>query len=175
MKKYAIRRATRIDFMYRSDGLTIVELLVAVVIVGILASIPAANMVAYKGFRGLPNAVDEIISDIQHARTTAVKLEESCTINFNTPAPDWYTITINNTPISKSVALNNFPGGVAFLGASPDAGEPAPVNSITFSPRGFATSAGAVYLASQQNPYIYRVRTSLVGTVDSKTWDGGWQ
>ena len=158
-------------------GFTLVEMMVAVTILAILVAIPAANIVLTRDFQALPNTKEEILSDIQHCRTLAVRLEETCTITFNAPNPNQYTVTVSNTPINRVVTLANFSSTVSFDPVDPSGASP-PVGSMTFLQRGFvAPPTGSIYLRSTANPNIYRVRTTLAGIVDSAVWNvtsGTW-
>ena len=158
-------------------GFTLVEMMVTIAILGILIAIPAANMVLSRDFQALPNTKEEIMSDIQHCRTLAVRLEETCTINFFTPNPNQYTVTVSNTAINRVVTLTDFSGTLSFDPNDPQGVSP-PVGSMTFLQRGFAAPpAGSIYLRSTANQNIYRIRTTLAGIVDSAVWNvtsGTW-
>ena len=158
-------------------GYSMIEMLIAISILAILVAIPAANLVLTRDFQALPNTKEEILSDIQHCRTLAVRLEETCTINFFTPNPNQYTVTVSNTPINRVVTMANFSSTVSLSAVDPQGISPA-VAGITFDPRGFvAIPAGSVYLTSTANPNIYRIRTTLAGIVDSAVWNvtsGTW-
>lgn len=65
-------------------GFTMVELLVAIAIFGILTAIAIPNIITFKKNAQLSAATRELFSGFQQAKMNAIKRNENCTISFNT-------------------------------------------------------------------------------------------
>jgi Tfp pilus assembly protein FimT len=158
----------------RSSGLTMVELVVSIAILVVLLGIGAPGINALVNSSGTNRAVHELISDMNLARIQAVRSGRSATVAFNAPGPNQYTITWNNGANARTVDLNNFRGGVVFEPNPPGGATPAPVASVTFSPRGFAQQNpvgwGNIYLTNQDNIKVIRVETTFTGVVSAMRW-----
>lgn len=151
-----------------SHGFTVVELVVAIAIVGIIAA--AAASPGVRGWmiqRGLSTAVEQLRGDIQRAKLLAIAQQSNCTITLNDPAANQYTISLNNQVID----LGEYPGNVTFTGPSTGA------VTITFTPWGTCTfaacTAGQIQLTSAANTTLYRLLISAAGGIAKQVWSGG--
>lgn len=158
----------------RSDGLTVVELVVTIAMVAILFGIGVPSINALVNSSGANRAAYELISDMNLARIQAVRSGRSAAVVFNAPGPNQYTITWNDGANSRTIDLGNFRGGVAFEANPPGATTPLPVASVIFSPRGFAQQNppgwGNIYLTDQDNIKVIRVETTFTGVVSAMRW-----
>jgi prepilin-type N-terminal cleavage/methylation domain-containing protein len=156
-------------------GFTLVELLVAVAIAGILASLAAPAFSSYFRARGVKNAADQLFSDLYRARSLAIKSRANVTITFNL-GTNQYQATMTD-PITGNVSnlgtidLGTYRGQVKFTN-DPGGGAPT-VGQITFNNAGScpAGSSGAVYLTNQGTTNFFRVRTSLAGGISFRIWN----
>lgn len=157
-----------------ANGFTLVEMMVVLAIIATLGGI-AVISVATTRKAGVQYAADEMFSNIQTARMRAARNDSSCTISFNVPAANQYQITINTAPPSTQVIdLANYRGNVTF-GNSPNAVDQPPAAQLIFTPQGFATTFGDLYLNSGVDNTWYRFRTTYAGASQVDRWTGaGW-
>lgn len=121
----------RIKMLNNSDGFTLQELIMVVVIIGVLASLAVPNLSGWMAKRELDSTAREMFANFQIARGSAITINRNVTIQVNT-TPDWYMIRDNlgntivpQTPFSAGISItasNGFP--------------------VTFTPRGFSAAAG---------------------------------
>jgi len=69
----------------KDSGFSLVELLVAIAIVGILAGIATPNLIAWLPNFKLRSAARDVYSNFQKAKLTAIKQHCLCTITFRQP------------------------------------------------------------------------------------------
>lgn len=148
----------------RQCGMTIIELMIVISIVGILACISSGSLRAQLIRQGLNNAVEQLRGDMQKAKLLAVKQRADCSITINSPAANQYTISLSN----EVVDLGTFRGDVIFTGPSTPPGTVV----ITFTPWGTCTAAGQFQLTSQSNDSIFRLSTSIAGGISKRVKSG---
>lgn len=154
--------------MKKSDrGFTIIELMIVIAVIAILGlgAVPAIRGMVNKG--GSQYAADELYSAIMLARMRAVRNNQWTNITFNVPGVDQYTIQWSGEVVNLAKHRSN----PTFI-RSPRALDPAPIPMITFSPQGFATVSGNVYLNDEFNQ-IYRIETTYPGITTVKRWAQG--
>jgi prepilin-type N-terminal cleavage/methylation domain-containing protein len=155
------------------SGFTLIELMIVVALLAILGGIGVASIRTIGDKPGVQYAADELFGAIQNARMRAIRTNQFCTVTFNAPGLNQYQVSLTN----EVVSLSKYRGNVTF-GNSPNAANPAPAASLQFTPQGFATTSGAVYLTTAIDNTWYRVNTSYAGvtSVDryspaSGTWN----
>ena len=124
MNAYLPKTLNFIKKIRRSDGLTLLELMVTIAMVAILFGIGVPSINALVNSSGANRAAHELISDMNLARIQAVRSGRNATVAFNSPGPNQYTITWNNGANSRTVNLSNFRGGVVFEPNPPGATTP---------------------------------------------------
>jgi len=139
--------------MRNDSGFSVIELIVTIAILAILTTIAVPNLVSWIPKYRVKDAAQDLFSNVQLAKTEAIKRNQNCTVTFNT-APDNYVIGLLN----RTITLADYGSGVQYTAA------PAPT-SITFNPRGFADSAVNVTLTNAQNSVSYRVSVLISGVV----------
>jgi type IV fimbrial biogenesis protein FimT len=152
-------------YRFSTGGFSLVELMVGIAIIAILVGISGSSLRSWLIHKGLNDAVEQLRGDLQQAKLLAVKQRANCSVTMNTPAANQYTISLNN----RVVDLGSFRGNVTFTGV------PTPV--ITFTPWGTCLVAGQVQLTSQSNPSIFRLSTSISGSIFRRVWSnsaGNW-
>ncbi len=165
-KRLSIKKSNPIT---RSDGFTLIELMVVVAIIAVMLGV-AVLSINFSRKAGVQYAADELFGAIQNARMRAVRENQWCTITFNSPQPNQYQISLNN----EVVDLSKYRGNVTF-GNSPNAVDLPPAAQLIFTPQGFATTFGSVYLNSGVDNTWYRVETTYAGICRINRWTGaGW-
>jgi prepilin-type N-terminal cleavage/methylation domain-containing protein len=158
------------------SGFSLVELIVALVVLAVLASISVPVVTAWYPTYQLRNAARELQSNMQLVRLEAIRQNTSCTITFTV---NGYTCSSPN----KTINLSDYKGGIQFQGPGAETFEFAG-GTLTFSSTGMASGAtggagsGFAYLSNQNNTAFYRVGpgTSTAGVIRSQQQLGGtWE
>ncbi|TRU19480.1 MAG: prepilin-type N-terminal cleavage/methylation domain-containing protein [Microcystis aeruginosa Ma_MB_S_20031200_S102] len=184
--------------VHKNQGFTLLEILVALAITGILAALTLPNLLAWLNSNRVQEATDAIQSALQDAQKQAIRRGRSCTINFTdgtgTSPTVYRQITANeagclvatNTnagslslPQEVFMVVNNFPD------FPPDSGSPGVqfsfrghVPGLTFDPREDqaiivlypAANAAAAPYPNQERKCI--VIASLLGIIKQGTYTG---
>lgn len=145
------------------SGFTIIELLVALVILGALASIAIPAFSVWLPRYRLKGAARDVFSNMQLAKLEAIKQNANCSVTMDT-GNNQYTVQC----LPKTVLLSEYGDGVTFQG--PDAGD-STTATITFSSRGLC-NIGTVYLTNSKNSAYYKVQTSTSGGISLKKYNG---
>ena len=184
--------------VHKNQGFTLLEILVALAITGILAALTLPNLLAWLNSNRVQEATDAIQSALQDAQKQAIRRGRSCTINFTegtgTGPTVYRQITANeagclvatntnagslNLPQEVFMVVNNFPD------FPPDSGSPGVqfsfrghVPDLTFDPPKDqaiivlypAADASAAPYPNQEKKCI--VIASLLGIVKQGTYTG---
>lgn len=138
-----------------NKGLTLIELMVGISIVGILIAATTPNLLSWMPEYRLRRAARELHGNLQYARMTAIKTRADCTVTFNPGTSPNYVITIPGQTI-KTVNLSTYGSGVTYSAAA------APV---IFEPRGIAQAAGTVNLTNAGNTDTWQAQILISGVV----------
>jgi prepilin-type N-terminal cleavage/methylation domain-containing protein len=133
----------------QKSGFTLIELMVAIAILAVLVAISIPAYLSWRPNYRLRSAVLDLQTNMQLTRMEAIRYNQNCSINFNNPGTDQYTIPCLN---NKTVTLADYTGGVTFGGA---------VATITFTSRGLCNPVAFTMTAPAANTsYSFRTATS---------------
>jgi prepilin-type N-terminal cleavage/methylation domain-containing protein len=171
----------------RKGGFTIVELVVALAIMGIAVSAAIPGFSRWlPGYR-LKSAATELYSNIQLAKMRAVRDNAQWAIKFD-PDFDAYQVRYGTGvdgaysdpggfAVDKTVILANYGVGICFghgnataaIGGGWDDDITFLSNTVVFNPRGMANAQGYVYLQNDKNA-TYAVGALTTGYVLMRKW-----
>lgn len=132
-------------------GFTLIEVVVACLIMAIMGTIATAGYSAWLPRYRLKAAARELYGRMQRARMAAIKGNGNCSITYS-QAPDRYFLS----GITYPVTLADYGSGVRFEGPQ---GQTFSVPTITFNSRG-RCNAGYAYLTDEKKTAFYRVGPS---------------
>jgi prepilin-type N-terminal cleavage/methylation domain-containing protein len=174
-------------------GVSMIELLVVMAIVGIMLGWGGAHMVTHLSEYRLKAAVRDLISTMQKARMTAVRNNTDVGVFFNptngtyslcTDNGDgnWGTMDDNICPQERSIP--SYDSGIVYGhgSATTPVGESFGANNVSyqwdrvvFTSRGTARHAGYAYIENDKDQVV-AVGTITLGTILSQKWNGNsWE
>jgi prepilin-type N-terminal cleavage/methylation domain-containing protein len=144
--------------MLNDSGFSLAELMVVCAIVGVLVLIATPVLVSVLPDYKLKSAADDLSSDLRRARSIAIKLNQSVSVEFDETA-NAYSVFGKSKPLAGGITFG-FPGRstkVTF-----------PSNKVTFNPRGLiGTATDAKYYAFLQNSKGKGYRVGVKGMAAS--------
>lgn len=160
----------------RQPGFTIIEMMVVIAILAILVALAAPAMSDFIEKRRLIGAAEELYSQLQFARSEAIKQSTNMRVNVNggawclgitdaaadcdctaaAGAADACSITMDNTAVLKVVAGSTFPGTAL---ATTQA------NFVFDGVRGTVLAGGGTLTLTSPKGWELRVITSTLGRV----------
>jgi len=131
------------------SGITLMEVMVVLVIIGILAAVAAPNMIGWFSKRSLDSISREMFSNFQRARSEAISRGRTVQIQIDV-ANDWYLVQDANGNVI--VPQINMPQGIDIQNSTFPL-NPSNVNTTGITFRGFATTPeGTVTIRSAGAP-----------------------
>jgi prepilin-type N-terminal cleavage/methylation domain-containing protein len=121
----------------KTQGFTLFEILIVLVIVGILSAITAPSFLSMLNRSKVNDALDQLRGALQEAQREAMRTSKSCTVTINT----------TNKKITAPCLITGdrtIPSGVAIANTNSLGSPPA----ITFSFRGNTNSGGTIVVSS---------------------------
>jgi len=189
---------SRLNVHHKNQGFTLLEILVALAITGILAALTLPNLLAWLNSNRVQEATDAIQSALRDAQKQAIRRGRSCTINFTNGTDTEPTVYRQITASQPGclVATNTNAGSLSlpqevcmvvrnFPDFPSDSGSPGVqfsfrghVPGLTFDPRASqaiivlypAANASAAPYPNQERKCI--VIASLLGIVKQGTYTG---
>lgn len=131
-------------------GLTFIELIITIFVMGILIIIATPNIVLLSFGYELRGATRTVATDLKYARQMAIKENRNFQVTFS--ASSYQVVRVSDGSVVKSINIvDDYPGVTLSNG------------SITFYPRGNSSSN---FTVSLQNPWGFKsVQVALTGKV----------
>lgn len=158
-------------------GFTLLELIVALVVLAILAAVAVPSMSSFFARKRVEGVATELATDLQYARSEAVQRNATVRITFGTGCYVIHTVGSSATSCTQSGGATLGTGAIGIKTVQLDANSSAslnPVASLTYvafdSVRGMAswngssTTLGAIDITSNAGPpWQLRVSVTAVG------------
>jgi len=151
--------------MHKQSGFSMIELMVAIGILAVLATLSVPNFIQWRDDAQLSYAAQDIYSNFQKAKVEAVRRNAYCTILFSSnrftafiDSNQNYTMDGGETVIS-TINLSDYPGVRldSSLGGGDGLTFANPGNGLAFAPNGFpmnntdTITSGDVFLINSGN------------------------
>jgi prepilin-type N-terminal cleavage/methylation domain-containing protein len=172
-------------------GFTLVELIVALSILGILCSIAIPAFSGWLPDYKLKGAVRDLYSNMQLTKMLSIKQNDSYRLVFNTGGEGSYKIVRPDGTTEKSITFRDYDksDGIGFGkgkatknattsgGLIPADGVSYQYNKVSFNPRGIASGMGYAYLRNNKGT-VYAIGSWISGIIVLKKWNeatGKWE
>jgi len=140
-----------------SSGFSIIELLIAVTIIGFLAMVSYPSLRAFRANAVVHRAAAVLLGDITTTRTQAIKRHENVSLVADTASRSYLIRAADGTVVGGRVFDSGSDLSLSYMSVS-NAGD-----SLTFNSRGLLTSAlGIIDMSTGED--TVRVILNLVGT-----------
>ncbi|GHB98293.1 GspH/FimT family pseudopilin [Thermomonas carbonis] len=139
------------------QGFTLVELLVAVAVMGVLAVVAAPSMTALVNTYRVSSTAGELTAALQIARSEAVRRNARVSVcgNAACTSTDWSEIVVvHSAPTADDPAV------IRSTGASSGVSVTGPANGIVFRPSGVINAQACVPLSNSYSQYAVTVMVS---------------
>jgi prepilin-type N-terminal cleavage/methylation domain-containing protein len=164
--------------MHNSQGFTLIELMLVIVLVGALLAIAIPNFETLAYGPSSNRATFQLMGALNEARLKAIKVHKDVTVAFNQPLANQLTMTWNENGVDRTkihrLAKNTT--RVTFDAAPP--GEvPDPDSSFVFTNLGLiepslGNDTGNIYVVDNVNGRRFHIATTLAGGIVERKWDG---
>lgn len=172
--------------MRNSKGFTLIELIIAMVIMGIMAAMVTPNFLGWVANYNLKSAANELYSNMQFARINAVKQNKEWAVVFrysigiyyvcsDNGDGDWATLDINQT-IERTITLSDYASDIAYGMGNATAnvtvtGGVFPGGAV-FESRGTLSVAEGYFYLTNGKGTAYAIGSGLGGAVVYRQWLG---
>jgi prepilin-type N-terminal cleavage/methylation domain-containing protein len=165
-----------------SQGVTLVELMIVVAVIGIMATITAPSLVSGLPTYRIKAAVRDCTTQLRNARSLAIKDKRDVVVSFD-PDKDFYVVDGRKFPLAGSLEEKygsgvRFGSGAATTGVNdesiPSDGISLNDGSLTFTSRGMAdfgvgAANGAIYFTNNRED-AYAITLNVAGAVTLRRW-----
>ena len=142
--------------MKNHHGFTLIELIVAIGLAAILASVAMPNMISWTSNAKVSSASRQVLSSIQHARIHAIKVNKMTHIEFSEAGESYEIRKWSPETEAWKIEIHSLPGGVQMKSAFGSG------RVLSFDGRGLPASMGNVVLNNNSGKTI-RITVSKNG------------
>ncbi len=144
--------------MGNNRGLTLLEVLIVVVLIGIMAAVAAPSWMAWSKSARFKDASQVSSSAMRQARGHAININQRVRVDFNIDAQ---SVTVNVVGADEQIFLSQFGEGIILRGGANCTTTSGTV-SITFNPNG---SSGTGYVCvGDSSAMKYRIGVGVANT-----------
>lgn len=171
--------------MRNSKGFTLIELMVAMAIMGIIAAIGIPNFLGWVANYNLKAAANELYSSMQFARINAVKQNKEWAVVFDTVNGIYYVCSDNgdgdwtttgNNIKERTITLSDYASDIVYgMGnatANVGGGGAFPGGAVFGSRGTLSVDEGYIYLTNGKGT-AYAIGSGVGGAVVYRQWLGG--
>lgn len=143
-------------------GLTLVELVVTLAVVAVLAAVAIPNLIRFAVKYRLEGVANELRTDLQYARTEAIRLREGVSLTVNNAGTGY---TISGATSGTTLKTVSLPSGAALSSGA----------SIGFeSLRGMASITGQITATASGTSDSLRISVDSIGRVNTCAVSGSF-
>ena len=153
---------------HKPSGFSLVELMMAIAIFSIIATVSAPSFQSWSRNYQLKSASNDLYSHMQMAKIGAVKENTPWTVNFN---PSGYNIKNGSGTIVKTVDFGTkYNHGIQYKSPTSSVSFDSP--TLTFNPNG-TSDKGFAYISNKARSGYYQVGLSFGnGSIILQKWNG---
>jgi type II secretion system protein H len=148
------KETPRVRFRIGSTGFTLMEMMVVIALIAIVLGLATPALTNHLRQRGVREAADQLVMDLQRAKMLAIARNANCAIIIDA-ANNRYTNSLTN----EIVELGRYRGGVIFAAPLPDPPQ------FTFTSQGLCSDPGELFLTNADGVVPLRLRTTLAGGI----------
>jgi prepilin-type N-terminal cleavage/methylation domain-containing protein len=181
-----LRDKTMLQHCPKHSGFSLIELIIAIAIFSIMATVAVPNFKSWSRNYQLKRATNDLYSHMQMAKIGAVKTNLPWTLNFNPDGILGYTISYKDdiTNITKSIKVDfHSKYNQEILFKNPISSVPFEKATLIFNPNGTVVASDQsafpafAYISNNAKSGYYRVGLSFnYGAILVEKWNGsGWK